>query len=52
LASPVYPGETVRTQIWCKTGDTVVAFRAVAADRDKVVLNNGRAVLRTAAQLD
>jgi len=46
LAAPVFPGETVRTEIWCQAGDTVVAFRAVAVERDRVVLNNGKAALR------
>lgn len=48
LAAPLYPGETVRTQIWRTAGDKTVAFRAIAAERETVVLNNGRAVLRNA----
>ena len=42
FSSPVYPGETLRTEMW-KNGN-VVSFRCVVAARDnKVVLNNGRA---------
>lgn len=39
FSSPVYPGETIRTEMW-RDGD-VVSFRALAGER--VVLNNGRA---------
>lgn len=43
LSAPLYPGETVRTEIW-HDGDTV-SFRCRALERDVVVLNNGKAVL-------
>lgn len=41
FSAPVYPGETIRTEMW-RSGDTV-SFRARVAARDVVVLNNGRA---------
>jgi acyl dehydratase len=42
FSSPVYPGETLRTEMW-KSGN-VVSFRCtVPARENKVVLNNGRA---------
>lgn len=42
FSSPVYPGETLRTEMW-KTGN-VVSFRCTVPARDNVVvLNNGRA---------
>ncbi|EKE43234.1 MaoC like domain protein [Oceaniovalibus guishaninsula JLT2003] len=41
FSSPVYPGETIRTQIWVDGG--TVSFRARAVDRDVTVLDNGRA---------
>lgn len=45
FTSPVYPGETIATQLW--TGpDGVVSFRSRVAERDLVVLDNGRATLR------
>ncbi len=44
FSSPVYPGETIRTEIWIE--GKVVSFRALAVERDIVVLNNGRAELR------
>jgi len=39
FSSPVFPGETLRTQMW-KDGDTV-SFRTTAVERDTLVLNNG-----------
>lgn len=42
FSAPVYPGETIRTEIWQESGGAV-AFRALARERDVVVLNNGRA---------
>lgn len=44
FSAPVYPGETIRTEIW-RDGGTV-PFRARVVERDVVVLNNGLARLR------
>jgi acyl dehydratase len=41
FSAPVYPGETIRTEMW--RDDTIVSFRARVIERDIVVLNNGRA---------
>ena len=41
FSAPVYPGETLRTEIW-RDGN-VVSFRCLAAERGQVVLSNGRA---------
>lgn len=41
FTSPVYPGETLITEIW-RDAD-VVSFRARVAERNVLVLNNGRA---------
>ena len=41
FSSPVYPGETLVTDFW-RDGE-VVSFRSRVAERDLVVLNNGRA---------
>jgi acyl dehydratase len=41
FSSPVYPGETIRTEMW--VDGNVVSFRARVVERDVVVLNNGRA---------
>ena len=43
FSAPVYPGETIRTEIWREAGE--VSFRARVIERDVVVLNNGRAEL-------
>lgn len=45
LSAPLYPGETVRTEIWHEAGSNIVSFRCRALERDIIVLNNGRAVL-------
>jgi acyl dehydratase len=44
FSSPVYPGETIKTEIW-QDGETV-SFRASVAERGVVVMNNGRATVR------
>ena len=45
FSAPVYPGETIRTEMW--RDGTVVSFRARAVERDVLVLNNGRAEIGT-----
>jgi acyl dehydratase len=42
FSAPVFPGETIRTEIW-RTGRGQAAFRSRAVERDVVVLNNGYA---------
>ena len=44
FSSPVYPGETIRTEMWIDGKD--VSFRARVVERDIVVLDNGLATLR------
>jgi acyl dehydratase len=41
FSSPVFPGETIRTEIWRDGGQ--VSFSARVVERDVVVLNNGLA---------
>jgi acyl dehydratase len=43
FSSPVFPGETIRTEIW--RAGTTISFRARVVERDVIVLNNGRAEL-------
>lgn len=43
FSAPVYPGETIRTEIW-RDGE-IVSFRSSVAERGVVVMNNGRAVV-------
>jgi len=45
FSAPVYPGETIRTEIWTE-GDGRLAFRCTVPERKTVVLNNGYAELR------
>jgi hypothetical protein len=40
----VFPGETVRTEMW-RDGD-IVSFRARVLERDVIAINNGRAEVR------
>ncbi|HYZ32228.1 MAG TPA: MaoC/PaaZ C-terminal domain-containing protein [Crenalkalicoccus sp.] len=40
FSAPVYPGETIRTEIWEEAGGA--AFRARVMERDVVVVSNGR----------
>ena len=44
FSAPVYPGETIRTEMW-RDGN-VVSFRSTVAARGVTVLNNGRAEIR------
>jgi acyl dehydratase len=44
FSSPVYPGETIRTEMWRK--GNVVSFRATVAARGVTVINNGKAEIR------
>ncbi len=46
FSAPVYPGETIRTEMW--RDGSVVSFRARVTERDKVVLDNGRAEIASA----
>ena len=39
FSAPVYPGETIRTEMWLEGNN--ISFRAVAVERDITVLNNG-----------
>jgi acyl dehydratase len=43
FSAPVFPGETIRTEIW-RNGATI-SFRARCLERDTIVLNNGLAIL-------
>jgi acyl dehydratase len=43
FSSPVFPGETIRTEMW--PDGQRISFRARAVERDVVVLNNGLATV-------
>src|SRR5262245_36814459 len=43
FTAPVFPGETIRTELWPDAGR--VSFRARVVERDVVVLNNGLATV-------
>jgi acyl dehydratase len=43
FSAPVYPGETIRTEIW-RDGNEV-SFRARVPERDAIALTNGLAVV-------
>lgn len=44
FTSPVYPGETIRTEIW--RDGAALAFRCSVVERNIVALSNGRAMLQ------
>jgi len=44
FSAPVFPGETLRTDMWIEPGATL--FRCTVIERDKVVLDRGRAVFK------
>jgi acyl dehydratase len=44
FSAPVFPGETIRTDLWLQDGGA--AFRAVAVERGIAVIGNGRLTLR------
>jgi acyl dehydratase len=44
FSAPVFPGETIRIEMW-RDGE-VVSFRARVVERDVIALNNGRAKVR------
>ena len=43
FSAPVFPGDTLRIELW--RDGAVASLRATAVERDKLVFNNGRAVL-------
>jgi acyl dehydratase len=45
FSRPVFPGETIRTEMWREAADTI-AFRCRVVGRDEVVLTNGWAKIR------
>ncbi|MGO3927674.1 MaoC/PaaZ C-terminal domain-containing protein [Rhodopseudomonas pseudopalustris] len=47
FSSPVYPGETIVTEVW-KESAGQMSFRARVAERDVVVINNGLATVAAA----
>jgi acyl dehydratase len=44
FSAPVFPGETIRTEIW--RDGAVASFRARVVERDVVAINNGRAEIK------
>jgi acyl dehydratase len=45
FSAPVFPGETIRTEMW--RDGAVVSFRARIVDRDVIAINHGRAEVRS-----
>jgi acyl dehydratase len=43
FSAPVFPGETIRTEMWLD--GTIVSFRARVLERDVIAITNGRAEL-------
>jgi acyl dehydratase len=45
FSAPVFPGETIRTEMW--RDGAVVSFRSRVVERDVIAVNNGRAEVRS-----
>ena len=45
FSAPVFPSETIRTEMW--RDGAVVSFRARVVERDVIAINNGRAEVRS-----
>jgi acyl dehydratase len=45
FSAPVFPGETIRTEMWRNAGG-VTAFRSRVVERDVVELDQGVAIVR------
>jgi acyl dehydratase len=45
FSAPVFPGETIRTEMW--RDGAVVSFRARVVERDVIAVNNGRAEVKS-----
>jgi acyl dehydratase len=45
FSAPVFPGETIRTEMW--RDGSLVSFRSRIVERDVIAINNGRAELRS-----
>jgi acyl dehydratase len=43
FSSPVFPGETIVTEMW--VDGNIVSYRSKSKERDLVVLNNGKCTL-------
>ena len=44
FSAPVFPGETIRTEMW--RDGAIVSFRVRVVERDVIAINNGRAEVR------
>ena len=51
FSSPVYPGETLRVEIWTEGRDYAVDFRVMSKDSGAVVLKHGRASMTPVLQM-
>jgi acyl dehydratase len=45
FSAPVFPGETIRTEMWLD--GNIVSFRARVVERDVIAINNGRAEVKS-----
>jgi acyl dehydratase len=51
LSKPVYPGEVIKTEMWCEEGGSRIVYKQLAGDKGKVVISNAAVELKGRGEL-